>query len=122
MLTEELHTADSTLGETLRARDVVQKYLKALDDCKADPETADLEKRMHILYEELLTRQQRGEKLQRSEFDDFNTLKKQVYQLPRIAERETALTPVKALFAEIANEINLPLGVEFPTLAQAGSA
>ena len=121
MLTEELNTAAHTLGETLRARDVVQKYLKALDDCKADPETADLEKRMRTLYEELLARQQRGENLERSEIDEFNTLKRQVYQLPRIADREAALTPVKAYFAEIADEINLPLGVEFPTLAQAGS-
>jgi hypothetical protein len=43
-----------------------------------------------------------------------------VYQLPRIAEREAALTPVKGYFAEIADEINLSLGVEFSTLAQAG--
>ena len=121
MLTEELNAAARLLGETLHESEAVQKYLSALVDCEADPETADLEKRMCTLYEELLARQQRGENLLRREIDDFNALKRQVYQLPRVAEREAALTPVKAYFAEIADEINLPLGVEFPTLAQAGS-
>ena len=74
---------------------------------------------MLAMYEELIARQQRGEMLQRSEIDDFNNLKRQVYQHPRITEREAALTPVKRYFAEIADEINLPLGVEFSTLAQA---
>lgn len=121
MLTEELNIAARILGETLCARDVVQKYLKVQADCEADPETANLEKRMRTLYEELLARQQRGENLERSEIDDFNDLKRQVYQLPRIAEREAALTPVKGYFAEIADNLNFPLGTEFAVLAQAGS-
>jgi cell fate (sporulation/competence/biofilm development) regulator YlbF (YheA/YmcA/DUF963 family) len=121
MLTEELNTAARNLGKTLHDSEVVQKYLKVLADCEADPETADLEKRMRSMYEDLLARQQRGENLQRSEIDDFNALKSQVYQLPRVAEREAVLTPVKAHFAEIADEINLPLGVEFPALAQDSS-
>jgi len=79
----------------------------------------DLEKRMHAMPEELIASQQRGENLQRSEINDFNALRRQVYQLPRIAEREDVLTQVKRYFAEIADEINLPLGVEFSTLAHA---
>ena len=118
MLTEELHTAACTLGETLHTRDVVKKYLGALADCEADPETADLEKRMRTMYVELIACQQRGEKLRRSEIDAFNALKRQVYQHPRIAEREAVLKLVKRYFVEIADEINLSLGVEFPTLAQ----
>lgn len=119
MLTEELNTAARKLGETLRTRDVVHKYLKVLADCEADPETADLEKGMTIMYNDLLARQQRGEELQRSEIDEFNALKGKVYRLPLIVEREAALTPVKGYFAEIAGEIDLSLGVEFSTLAQA---
>jgi cell fate (sporulation/competence/biofilm development) regulator YlbF (YheA/YmcA/DUF963 family) len=119
MLTEELQVTARTLGEALQASEPVQKYLKALAEFQADPEAADLEKRTLAMYEELIARQQRGEMLQRSEIDDFNTLKRQVYQHPRITEREAALTPVKRYFAEIADEINLPLGVEFSTLAQA---
>ena len=122
MLTDELNTAARNLGKTLHDSEAVQKYLKMLADCEADPETSDLEKRMHSMYEDLLARQQRGESLQRSEIEDFNTLKRQVYQLPRVVEREMALTPVKVYFAEIADEINLELGVEFPTLAQAARA
>jgi cell fate (sporulation/competence/biofilm development) regulator YlbF (YheA/YmcA/DUF963 family) len=120
MLIEELQVTARSLGEALRTSDVVQKYLSVQADCEADPETADLESRMRTLYEVLLARQQRGENLERSEIDAFNALKRQVYQLPRIAEREAALTPVKGYFAEIADEINLSLGVEFSTLAQAG--
>jgi len=119
MLTEELQVIARTLGEALHDSEPVQKYLKALAEFQADPEAADLEKRMLAMYEELIARQHLGEMLQRSEIDTFNTLKKQVYQHPRIAEREAALTPVKGYFAEIADEINLPLGVEFSTLAQA---
>jgi len=121
MLTEELHTAALMLGEILHNSDVVQKYLKALADCEADPETADLEKRMRTIYEELLARQQRGENLQRSEIDDFNTLKRQVYQHPRIAEREASLIRVKQAFADIADDLNISLGTDFAALAQAGS-
>jgi cell fate (sporulation/competence/biofilm development) regulator YlbF (YheA/YmcA/DUF963 family) len=119
MLTEELQVTARSLGEALQASEPVQKYLKVLAEFQADPEAADLEKRMLVMYEELIARQQRGEMLQRSEIDDFNTLKRQVYQHPRITEREAALTPVKVYFAEIADEINLSLGVEFSTLAQA---
>ena len=119
MLTEELNSVARKLGESLHNSDVAEQYRKALADCEADPETAALEKRMHAMYEDLITRQQRGEALQRSEIDDFNALKKQVYQLPGVIEREAALTPVKAYFVEIADEINISLGVEFSTLAQA---
>jgi len=121
MLTEELHTAARTLGETLRTSDVVQKYLRVLADCEADPETAHLEKRMHTMYEELIARQQHGQNLQRSEIDAFNALKRQVYQHPRIAEREAALTRVKQTFADIADDLNISLGTDFAALAQAGS-
>ena len=40
-----------------------QKYLKALAEFQADPEAADLEKRMLAMYEELIARQQRSEML-----------------------------------------------------------
>jgi cell fate (sporulation/competence/biofilm development) regulator YlbF (YheA/YmcA/DUF963 family) len=119
MQAEELLNTSRSLGEALRASESVQKYLKALADCEADPEAADLEKRMLAMYNELITRQQCGETLTRNEIDNFNTLKRQVYQHPRIAERDAALTLVKRYFAEIADEVNFPLGMEFPTLAQA---
>jgi hypothetical protein len=52
MLTEELHTAARTLGETLHTSDVVQKYLSALADCKADPEAAALEAAQGIIVDQ----------------------------------------------------------------------
>ena len=122
MLTEELRTAARALGEALHVSEAVQRYLNARADCEADPEAVDLEKRLLALYEELTTRQQRGELLQRSEIEAFNALRRQMYAHPRIAGREAAMTLVKPYFAEIADEINLPLGVEFGALAQATNA
>jgi cell fate (sporulation/competence/biofilm development) regulator YlbF (YheA/YmcA/DUF963 family) len=119
MLTEELRTAARALGEALHGSRAVLAYFKASPDCEADPEAVGLEKRLLALYEELIARQQRGEILQRSEIDAFNALRRQVYEHPRIADREAAMTLVKPHFAEIADEINLPLGVEFAALAQA---
>jgi cell fate (sporulation/competence/biofilm development) regulator YlbF (YheA/YmcA/DUF963 family) len=119
MLTEDLKITARELGEALHASQPVQKYLQALTNAQTDPEAADLEARMLAMYEDLIARQQRGENLQRSEIDAFNTLKKQVYQRPSISERETALASVKRYFVEVADEINFPLGVEFSTLAQA---
>lgn len=118
MLPEDLQNAARTFGEALHASQAVQKYLEALADCQANPETAKLEGQMLAMYEDLIARQQRGENLRRSEIDAFNTLKRQVYQNPLIAERESALTIVKRYFVEIADEINFPLGVVFSALAQ----
>jgi cell fate (sporulation/competence/biofilm development) regulator YlbF (YheA/YmcA/DUF963 family) len=122
MLTEELRTAARALGEALRVSEAVQKYLNARADCEADPEAVDLEKRLLARYEELITRQQRGDLLPRSEIEAFNALKRQVYLYPRIADREAATALVKPNFAEIADEINLPLGVEFAALAHPAEA
>lgn len=119
MLTEELQTGARVLGQALHASQPVQKYLGALADCNADPQAVDLEKRLLALYEELIARQQSGEILEHSEIEAFNALKRQVYQHPRIAAREAAAAAVKRQFAELADTINLPLGVEFSTLALA---
>lgn len=118
MLTEELKNAARTLGESLNASEPVYTYLKAQADCKADSEASVLEKRMFAIYDELIRRQEQGEVLSRSEIDAFNTLKRQVFQHPSIAERDAAQAQVKRYFAEIADEINFLLGVEFPTLVQ----
>ena len=118
MLTEELQNAAHALGEALHDSESVETYLKAQADCKADFQASVLEKRMFAVYDELIRRQEQGEVLSRSEIDAFNTLKRQVYQHPSIAERDAALRLVKSYFAEISDEINFPLGVEFPTLVR----
>jgi len=107
--------------QALRASPSVQIYLTALAKCVADLEATDLEKRLLALYQELVGCQQRGEALQRSEIDAYNVLKSQVHQYPLIRERDDALGLVKQTFANIANDLNFPLGVEFATLALAGN-
>lgn len=122
MLTEELRNAARNLGETLRASPSVQAFLKAQADCEADPLVSDQEKQLLALYQELIGRQQRGEALLRSEIDAYNVFKSQVHHNPLIQERDTALSAVKQIFTAIADELSFPLGIEYATLAQAGSA
>jgi len=122
MLTEELRTAARALGEALHGSGAVQKYLKASADCEADPGAVGLENRLLALYAELTARQHRGEILPRSEIEALNALRRQVHEHPRISDRDAATMQVKPFFAEIADEINLPLGVEFAALAQATEA
>lgn len=119
MLTEEITQTARQLGKALRTHQSVLAYIKARDLCIADPTASVLEQRMLDMFEDLITRQNRGEELQRSDIDAFNKLKSQVYRHPLIAERENTLQWVKTDFAGVADEINFPLGVEFPTLALA---
>jgi len=121
MLTEELQNSARTLGEALSASQSVQTYLKAQANCGADLEVVDLENRLLALYQELFGRQQRGEALQRSEIDAYNTLKSQVHQHPLILERDAALILVKQTCSNVADDLNFPLGAEFAALSQAGS-
>jgi len=121
MITEELQNCARDLGEALRSSASVQSYLKAQAGCEADPEASDLEKRLQVLYQELVGRQQRGVELQRSEIDAYNVLKSQVHHNPLIQERDAALSLVKQTFTDIADDLNFPLGVEFTTLALASN-
>ena len=121
MLIKELQNSARTLGEVLRANPSVQTYLLAQVNCAADPEAAELENRLLALYQRLLSRQQSGEALQGCEIDDFNALKRQVYQHPLIAVRDRALDPVKGLFSQTGNELSNHLGVDFTDLAQVPS-
>jgi len=121
MLSEEFQNSARTLGEALRVTPSVQTYLQAQADCAADHEAAELDNRLLAMYQELVGRQQRGEALQRSEIDAYNTLKSQVHQNPLVRERDTALILVKQTCLEIADELNFPLGMEFAALALAGN-
>lgn len=120
MLSEELQISARMLGEALRASPSVQNYLQVQAKCAADAEAAELENRLLTLYQELLERQQRGEALQRSEIDAFNALKYKVQQHPLIRERDDALFLVRQTYLDVADALNLPLGMEFAALALAG--
>lgn len=119
MLTDEIKKTASQLGKAMRTHPAVVAYIKARDICTADPIASELEQRMLAIYKDLISRQNHGKGLRTSEIDAFNNLKSQVYRNPLIAERENALLLVKSYFADITDEINFPLGLEFPTLAQA---
>jgi cell fate (sporulation/competence/biofilm development) regulator YlbF (YheA/YmcA/DUF963 family) len=116
---EELENAARALGMALSASEPVQRYRQAVAECETDSQASELEAQLYAMYDELISRQQRGEIISRNEVEAFNALKRRVYQQPRIREREAALMDVKRYFVQIADEINFPLGVDFALLARA---
>lgn len=118
MLTDELRNAARLMGEALHASQTVQTYLRAHAAFEADPEAVELEKSLLTMYMDLVHRQQSGEILQRSEIDAFNDLKNRVRRHPLIFERDAALKMLKRYFVAVAEEINFPLGLEFPALVK----
>jgi cell fate (sporulation/competence/biofilm development) regulator YlbF (YheA/YmcA/DUF963 family) len=119
MLSNELHQAAQTLGESLRQIDSVQAYLTARALVDADPEAHDLEQRLLTQYDNLIARQQAGEELAQAEVDEFYALRGQTYSHPLVAERENALQPVKAVFAGVGAELSAELGFDYTALARA---
>lgn len=119
ILSNELQQAAQTLGETLRRDDSVQTYLAAKALVDADPDAHELEQRLLEQYDNLIARQQAGEELAQAEVDDFYALRGQTYDHPLIVRRETALQPVKAVFAGIGAELSAELGFDYTALARA---
>ncbi|MGB9640158.1 MAG: YlbF family regulator [Anaerolineales bacterium] len=117
-LSEEINQAVQRLGTLLRQNETVQAYLRARQMVEQDQAVRDLENQLYTMYESMLQRQQAGENLTKEEINAFNELRQQVFTNPLISEREARLTPLKALFAEVAVEISTPLGVDYTILAQ----
>lgn len=118
ILPEDLVNAARSLGEALRADPDVHAYLQAQARLQANTEASDLEERMLNLFADLSTRQQAGEDLNQAEVDEFYALRRQVQMHTVIVERNAALNPVKRCFADVADELNVVLGVDFTALAQ----
>ena len=117
-LSQDLINAACSLGRALRADPNVQAYLQIQARLQADTEASALEKRLYSLYEELLARQQAGEDLSQAELEAFYSLRRQVQTHPGIVEREATLRLLKPYFADITDELNLLLGVDFTALAR----
>jgi cell fate (sporulation/competence/biofilm development) regulator YlbF (YheA/YmcA/DUF963 family) len=118
LLSNELHQAAQTLGESLRNSDSVQTYLAAQTQAAADPEAHDLEQRLLAQYDNLISRQQAGEELAQAEVDAFYALRSQTYDHPLIVKREAALQPVKAVFAGVGAELSAELSFDYTALAR----
>jgi cell fate (sporulation/competence/biofilm development) regulator YlbF (YheA/YmcA/DUF963 family) len=117
-LENEVMQAVQRLGTLLNQNETVQAYLQARQMVEQDPLVRDLEVQLYQMYENLLQRQQAGENLSKDEINAFNELRQKVFTHPLISEREARLTPLKALFAEVAVEISTPLGVDYTILTQ----
>ena len=118
ILSNELHQAAQTLGESLRRDDSVQAYLTAQALVEADPNAHDLEQRLLEQYDDLIARQQAGEELAQAEVDAFYALRGQTYDHPLIVRREAALRHVKTAFAEVGAELSGELGFDYTALAR----
>ena len=117
-LPEDLINAARSLGRALRADPNVRAYLQAQARLQDNAKASDLEKRMLNLFADLSARQRAGEDLKQAEVDEFYALRRQVQMHTVIVERDAALNPVKRYFADVADEINILLGVDFTALAQ----
>lgn len=117
-LPDEVMQAVQRLGTLLHQNETVQAYLLACQKVEQEPQVRELEAQLYKMYENLLQRQQAGENLTKDEINAFNELRQKVFTHPLISEREARLTPLKALFAEVAVEISTPLGVDYTILAQ----
>ncbi len=117
-LADEIKTAARRLGQSLRQDDAVHPYYQAIADIQADPEASSLEKKMYELYEAIIARQQADEEVSEDDASLYRELREEVQAHPLIAKRREALRVVKPYLAEIADEISLPLGVDYPALAK----
>jgi cell fate (sporulation/competence/biofilm development) regulator YlbF (YheA/YmcA/DUF963 family) len=116
-LPEEIKNAAQALGKSLHADDFLRAYLEAVEAFRADLEARQLEEQLYATYNALIARQGAGEQLSREETQDFYDLRRQVQADPAISKRDNELRLIKPHLAEIADEINAPLGVDFTTLA-----
>jgi len=117
-LSAEIQQLAQMLGKTLQDHPSVRAYLEACERVRADRESSALEQQLYDLYQNILARQQSGEQIPRNLIEDFYTLRDRLFTHPLIVERETALKVVKSLFTEIANEISLPLGLDYTALVK----
>jgi cell fate (sporulation/competence/biofilm development) regulator YlbF (YheA/YmcA/DUF963 family) len=116
-LTPEIKQAALDLAEAMKNDETIQIYLSAKEVVQNNPQAAGLENQLIELYENLITRQQQGEKLSEEDIDAFNSLRYQVRVHPFIAQRESALAQIKPYLAQIADEISYILGIDYTTLA-----
>lgn len=116
-LTPEIKLAALHLVEAMKNDATIQIYLSAQAAVQNDPQAEGLEKQLIELYENLIHRQQQGEKLSEEEIEAFNSLRYQVRVHPLIAQRESALAQIKPYLAQIADEISYVLGIDYTTLA-----
>jgi len=119
-LSPEIEQAARALGQNLHNQEVTRAYLGARQRVETDPEASALEKEMYAWYEVLTARQQAGEQLSRDEVEAFHALRNRFFNHHLVSERETALRPLKSLFAEVAVEISFPLGADYTILTQSG--
>lgn len=115
---QEIRQLAHRLGEAIQDHPSVRAYLEACERAQANSEVSALEKQLYDLYNDLLSRQQSGERIPRNLIEEFYALRDRVFTHPLIVERESALKVVKTLFAEVANELSLPLGMDYTALVQ----
>jgi cell fate (sporulation/competence/biofilm development) regulator YlbF (YheA/YmcA/DUF963 family) len=119
-LSSEITSAAEMLGKCIHQAGFMDAYLKAVEEFQADPEARQLEEQLYASYTDLITSQGAGEQLSREETQQFYELRRQVQSNPVIAKRDSALQIIKPHLAEIADEINTSLGVDFTSLAKPG--
>ena len=118
-LPQDIQDAARALTQAILANPQAQAYQNAVAAFEADPEAIALEKRFMDFYNDLLTRQQNGQKLEQQQVEKFYAMRAEYSAHPRIVARNDALGALKPLLADAGEQISAQLGLDFTQLAQA---
>ena len=116
-ISSDLLLAATELGAVLGASSIVQEYLQAREALSKDTELQQLEEKIELVYQDLVTRQQNGEKLLPVEVIEFQNLRETYISHPLVIQYGRCESAVKALFAEVGSTISSILSVDYTQLA-----
>jgi cell fate (sporulation/competence/biofilm development) regulator YlbF (YheA/YmcA/DUF963 family) len=117
-LSDELKQAAETLGKYLSDEAGVREYLNLKAQTQADEELASLENQFNQLYQQLATRQEKGEELSRSELDEYYRMRETLRNNPLLSGCEMQLEGVRALFGKVSQQLNAVLGVDYTAMTR----
>lgn len=120
ILPDAIKNAAQELGKSLRHAEFMQSYLQAVEEFQADAAAVELEQQLLSLYQQLIARQQAGEQIGREETKAFYDLRQRVQSHPLIIRRNEALQTIKPFLADEADEISIPLGMDYTSLVRPG--
>jgi cell fate (sporulation/competence/biofilm development) regulator YlbF (YheA/YmcA/DUF963 family) len=115
----EIRQAALSLGEALRSTALVQNYLAVKTSLQEDHETVTLELSLDDMAETIKARKRTGEHLNPEAMEAYYALRSRVWENPLVIKREATLGMLKPLFADVTDDINEALGVDFIQLSTA---
>ena len=118
-LSLEIQDAVRALSDALLSDPQAKDYQEAVTAFENDPEAVALEKRFMDFYTDLTYRQQKGERLNQQEIQQFYAMRAEYSSNPLIIARNDSLSAFKPILAEAAEQISAQIVLDFTELARA---